>query len=120
MKLEDILILAKAGFTAEQIAALTNEAAPAQPAAPEQSAAPAQPAAPAAPAQPAAPAAPAPAPAQELPRPSDPNEGYKQMMDAISELSSTIKASNIMGSSQPAQQSVDDILASIINPRGSH
>lgn len=117
MKLEDILILAKAGFTAEQIAALTNEAAPA---APEQPAAPAQPAAFAAPAQPAAPAAPAPAPAQELPRPSDPNEGYKQMMDAISELSSTIKASNIMGSSQPAQQSVDDILASIINPRGSH
>lgn len=110
MKLEDILILAKAGFTAEQIAALTNEAAPA---APEQPAASAQPA-------PAAPAAPAPAPAQELPRPSDPNEGYKQMMDAISELSSTIKASNIMGSSQPAQQSVDDILASIINPRGSH
>lgn len=111
MKLDDVLTLAKAGFTAEQIAAMIKDQPAAAPAVPAQAAP-----APAAPEPAPAPAAPAPAPA----RPADVNEGYKEMMAAISDLSNTIKASNILGSSQPEAPTVDDILAEIINPRGSH
>ena len=84
---EDILVLAKAGFNASQIAALnTVNAAPAAPAAPE---------APAAPAAPATPAAPA---------------------DPLSQILAQLQQNAINASQQPKVQTTDEILAEIINP----
>ena len=115
---EDILVLAKAGFTAEQIAALNlvgTAPAPA-PAAPTQPAAPAP--APAAP----APAAPAPAaPAQPAPVQMPPTAAPHTVDDvlaAISGLTSTIQTANLMSAQMPPepQKTAETILASIINP----
>ena len=41
---------------------------------------------------------------------------FNQMMEKMDSLISTIKTSNINNSSQPEQMSMDDFLASIINP----
>ena len=108
---DDILVLAKAGFTAQQIAALnvvgTAPAAPAAPAAPET---PAAPAAPAAPETPAAPAAPA-APSTAAPHSVD------DVLAAISGLSASIQNANLLAAQMPTEQkTAETILASIINP----
>ena len=103
---EDILVLAKAGFTAQQIAALnmvgTAPVAPA-PAAPTQPVAPA----PAAPTQPAAPVAPATAAPHSV----------DDVLAAISGLSASIQNANLLQAQMPTEQkTAETILASIINP----
>lgn len=89
MTQQDILTLAKAGFTAQQIAALNAV----QPAAPDQPAEPAQEAE------------------------AAPVQNIDQIMGAINGLSQQIQASNLQHAQQPAAvQTTDSILAAIINP----
>lgn len=108
MTQNDILILAKAGFTAQQIAALsaTAPAAPAAPTAPVTPTAPAAPAAPAAPVSPTAPAAPAvpTVPATQAPL------TYDQFQHELQKMA-------LMGAQQSGKvETADSVLASIINP----
>ena len=94
MTQNDILTLARAGFTAQQIAALSVTQAPATPAAPAASAAPAAPTTPAAP---AASAASAPL-------------TYEQFQQELQKMA-------LMGAQQSGKvETADTILASIINP----
>ena len=92
---EDILVLAKAGFTAQQIAALNMVGtAPVAPA-------------PAAPTQPAAPVAPATAAPHSV----------DDVLAAISGLSASIQNANLLQAQMPTEQkTAETILASIINP----
>lgn len=89
----DVLTLAKAGFTAQQIAALsslTGQPAPAEP----------QPAQP----QPAQPAPPA------------PDGGVSAMLEKLGVLTEAIQANGLLNANQPKPQTTDDILAAIIAP----
>ena len=110
---DDILVLAKAGFTAQQIAALNVVGtAPAAPVAPET---PAPAPAPVAP----APEAPTPAPAPEAP--AAPSTAAPHSVDdvlaAISGLSASIQNANLLAAQMPTEQkTAETILASIINP----
>ena len=102
MNYEDIILLVKAGYTRDQIAAMQAPTPPA-PAEPAQ-AAPAEP-----PAQPT-PAEPAPPKPQGI-------EDLSQMLAAeFAKLNDAIVKANLQQAQQPPQESVDDILASIINP----
>ena len=106
MSYEDIILLVKAGYTRDQIAAMQAPPAPAEPPVP-----PAEPPVP--PAEPPAPPAPAPA---EPPKPQG-LEDLSQMLAAeFAKLNEAIVKSNLQQAQQPPQESVDDILASIINP----
>lgn len=99
MKQEDILALAKAGFSRDQIVALAGlQTAPEQPIAPVPQTAPAQPI----------------APVQQTETSDDP------VLDALLGLREDIKKQALLFSSQPFTQreTADDILASIINPKG--
>ena len=99
MNYEDIILLVKAGYTRDQIAAMQ---------------APAEPPAPPAPAEPPAPPAPAEPPAQPKPQGI---EDLSQMLAAeFAKLNDAIVKANLQQAQQPPQESVDDILASIINP----
>ena len=94
MNYEDIILLVKAGYTRDQIAAMQ---APAQtaPAEPEQT---------------------APAEPQVQPKPQG-IEDLSQMLAAeFAKLNDAIVKANLQQAQQPPQESVDDILASIINP----
>lgn len=91
MKLDDIVALAKAGYTAEQISQLAT--AGSAPVNQEEAAQP--------PAEPAPPAKPNP---------------MEAMLAQLSQLTAAIQANGILGSSQPKQPTADDILASIIAP----
>ena len=96
MNYEDIILLVKAGYTRDQIAAM-------------QAPAPA----------PAPTPAPAPAPAPADPEPPKPQgiEDLSQMLAAeFAKLNDAIVKANLQQAQQPPQESVDDILASIINP----
>lgn len=105
MNYEDIILLVKAGYTRDQIAAMQ---APAPTPAPEPTPAPTP--------------APAPAPAPEpepAPAPTKPQgiEDLSQMLAAeFAKLNDAIVKANLQQAQQPPQESVDDILASIINP----
>ena len=91
MNYEDIVLLVKAGYTRDQIAAMQ---APAPTPAPTQ----------------AEPAEPAPTKPQGL-------EDLSQMLSAeFAKLNDAIVKANLQQAQQPPQESVDDILASIINP----
>ena len=110
MNYEDIILLVKAGYTRDQIAAMQAPAqtAPAEPA----QAAPAEPAQ----AAPAEPAQAAPAEPQAQPKPQG-IEDLSQMLAAeFAKLNDAIVKANLQQAQQPPQESVDDILASIINP----
>lgn len=98
MNYEDIILLVKAGYTRDQIAAMQAPAQPAQ----------AEPA-------PEEPTQPAPAePAQHKPQGI---EDLSQMLSAeFAKLNDAIVKANLQQAQQPPQESVDDILASIINP----
>ena len=103
---DDILTLAKAGFTANQIIALGSIQTPAPAPAPV-APAPA-PVAPAPAPAPVAPVAPAPAPAP------DP---FQQLFEQMTGIKQAIQSNNIQNSSIVTQpQTTDDILASIIQP----
>ena len=102
---EDILILAKAGFNAQQIAALNmvgSQLAPAP--------APAAPAAPAQVADPVPAPAPAPAPAATQGATMD------EILKSVQGLTQTFQNGFIMGAQQPKPVTAEDILANIINP----
>ena len=102
MNYEDIILLVKAGYTRDQIAAMQ---APAAPPAPSAQADPAAPPAPPAQADP-----PAPHKTQGI-------EDLSQMLAAeFAKLNDAIVKANLQQAQQPPQESVDDILASIINP----
>ena len=115
---EDILTLAKAGFTAQQIAALSiigRNASQAPAPAPVEAPAPAPqpivtPAATLVPAQPAPVAAPAPAPA--------PAQGatVDDVLAAITGLGDTFKNGFMQAAEQPTVPTAEQILAEIINP----
>ena len=99
MNYEDIILLVKAGYTRDQIAAMQAPPAPAEPPVP-----PAEPPAPPAPAEP------------EPPKPRG-LEDLSQMLAAeFAKLNDAIVKANLQQAQQPPQESVDDILASIINP----
>ena len=103
MTYKNILALAHAGYSADQIGKLAML---------EQMPAPAAPVAPAAPA-PAAPAAPAPA-APAAPAPFD----YQAMMAELLGIKNAIQAVNVQNSQQPEQpMTADQILANIIAPK---
>ena len=106
---EDILTLAKAGFTAQQIAALSQvqqpvapEVAPPAPAAPEVT-----PPAPAAPEVVTPPAQPTVAP-----------HTVDDVLSAITGLSQQMQQNNLLNMTQvqPAQKTATEVLAQIINP----
>lgn len=106
MTVDQILMLADRGFTAQQITAFaqmqqTATPAPAVPAAPEVPAVPAAPAAPAAPAVPAVPAAPA----------VDPLAAMQQQMQ---QLTQTILNNSVANSQQPPMQTADDVLYAVL------
>lgn len=98
MNYEDIILLVKAGYTRDQIAAMQAPApAPAPTPAP----------------------APEPTPAPADPEPNKPQgiEDLSQMLAAeFAKLNDAIVKANLQQAQQPPQESVDDILASIINP----
>lgn len=92
MNYEDIILLVKAGYTRDQIAAMQAQA----------------------PADPTATPAPAEPPAQPKPQGI---EDLSQMLSAeFAKLNDAIVKANLQQAQQPPQESVDDILASIINP----
>ena len=101
MNYEDIILLVKAGYTRDQIAAMQ---APAQTAPTE----PAQ----AAPEEPAPPAPAEPAP----PKPQGIDDLSQMLAAEFAKLNDAIVKANLQQAQQPPQESVDDILASIINP----
>ena len=97
---EDILVLAKAGFTAEQIAALNSAVKAHEVAAPA----------------PEAPAPEAPAQAPEAPATAAPHS-VDDVLKAISGLSASIQNANLLQTQMPTEQkTAETILASIINP----
>ena len=99
MNYEDIILLVKAGYTRDQIAAMQ---APAPTPAPAPAPAPAP--------------TPDPTPAPEPPKPQG-IEDLSQMLAAeFAKLNDAIVKANLQQAQQPPQESVDDILASIINP----
>lgn len=97
---DDILALARAGFNAKQISVLLKDHAPAP--APEPVPAPV----------PAPAPAPVPTPA---PTPAPVPDPVTQRLDDIMKL---IQSSNIINSNQPKEDTIDDIVAEIINPKG--
>ena len=103
----DILALAKAGFNARQIATILNEdlreVLPGE--------------------------KPVPAP-QPVPQPEPENKSENKIENAnenaiqlmnqkFDQMIQLMQAQNLANSQQPKQESVDDIIASIINPKGS-
>lgn len=98
---EDILILAKAGFNAQQIAALNMVgAAPAPTPAPTPE--------------------PTPAPTPEptpTPTPAAPQGAtVDDVLKSVKDLTATMQNGFIMGAQQPKPVTAEDILANIINP----
>ena len=105
VKPEEILTLAKAGFTAQQIAGLSMVANQPVPT-------PAQPVP--TPAQPIpTPAQPVPTPAQPVPAPAQPAD---PVLAELQKLTGLVQGSNIMNVNQPKVQTPEEILAEIINP----
>ena len=110
MNVSDILALARAGFSAQQIAALSGAISSAPTADPAPAPAPATPAAAPAAAQTALATATAPATAPAAP------DATAEILKQLGIISTQLTTSNIMGSNQPAPQSADQILAAIIAP----
>lgn len=98
MNYEDVVALAKAGFTADQIILMQHPQDPK----------------PAEPAEPAPAPEPTPAPAEPVPA-ATPDLG-KLITDGFAKLNETLVKTNLQQAQQPPQETVDDILATIINP----
>lgn len=106
MNYEDIILLVKAGYTRDQIAAMQAPAsAPASAPTP----------APAPEPTPVPEPAPAPAPAS-TPAVQGIDDLSKMLATEFAKLNDAIVKANLQQAQQPPQESVDDILASIINP----
>lgn len=104
-KPDEILTLAKAGFTAQQIAGLSMVANQPVPT----------------PAQPVpTPAQPVTTPAQHVTTPAQPVSTPAQPVDPVlaelQKLTGLVRGSNIMNVNQPKVQTPEEILAEIINP----
>ena len=118
-KPEEILTLAKAGFTAQQIAGLSMVANQPTPTPTQPVATPTQPVA--TPAQPVAtPTQPVATPAQPVATPAQPVATPAQPVDPVlaelQKLTGLVQGSNIMNVNQPKVQTPEEILAEIINP----
>lgn len=102
MKAKDIIALANAGFSAQQIAALSaseeNEPAEAPKPAPE---------------APAPAPTPAPAPA---PAPTPAPDPVAEMLQKIGVALDNLQAANIQQSERPHELTADEVLAQVINP----
>ena len=110
MNYEDIILLVKAGYTRDQIAAMQ---APAPTPAPAPAPAPTPTPAP----TPAPEPTPAPAPAEPAqPKPQGIEDLSQMLASEFAKLNDAIVKANLQQAQQPPQESVDDILASIINP----
>lgn len=96
MTTQDILTLARAGFNAQQIAALSTLAGRPSPAP-----------------APAPTPAPAPAPA---PEPAPASDDVAAMLQKLGVLTDAIQANGLLNANQPKQQTTEDILAAIIAP----
>ncbi len=102
MNYEDIILLVKAGYTRDQIAAMQAPPAPASTPTPALE--------------------PTPTPTPEsvpTPAPESGNDltGLTQLLTSeFAKLNDAIVKANLQQAQQPPQESVDDILASIINP----
>ena len=107
MTLQDVLTLAKAGFTAEQISALSVADQPAGDPAPAPAPAPDP--------EPAPAPAPAPDPA---PQPTGQPDPYQNILEQLGLLSKQIQQSNRQNAQQPKQPELtgDQVLANIIAP----
>ena len=112
---EDILTLAKAGFTAQQIAALSVVQAAPAPAPTPVTPTPAQALVAPAPDTPAL-VAPAPAPAPAAPAPAAPQASIESVLASINGLSQQMQQGFIQQTQQPMPAKAEDILAEIINP----
>lgn len=120
---DQILTLAKAGFTAEQIAALNMSSYPQNPQ-PTQAAPQITPAQPTAPIQPtqqmpivAQPTAPAPVqPTAPAPTTPEPQATVDDVLKAVTGLQSTFQQTMLQTAVQPQPKTAEDILAEIINP----
>ena len=110
MTYEDIVALAKAGFTADQIAKLSAVQNTAQPTPP----APAQPV-PTQPTQPTPPVQTQPT-QPTVPPAQTPYNSPDYILQAINSVNDTMRQMQINMSNQPKAESTDDIIASIINP----
>ena len=109
MNKEEILILAKAGFTAQQIAALNTVGVAAPAPAPEPAPAPA----------PAPEPAPAPAPAPAAPfNPVALPQGatIDDVLASVQGLTQVVQSNALLNTQQPKPVTAEDILAEIINP----
>lgn len=106
---EDILILAKAGFNAQQIAALNAVGAAPAPA-------PTPTPAPAPTPTPAPDPTPAPAPAPTPAPTPAPAATMDEILKSVQGLTQTFQNGFIMGAQQPKPVTAEDILANIINP----
>ena len=93
MKATDIIALATAGYTAEQIAVIAK-AAKEQPV-----------------------QQPVQQPAQQ---PAQQPDGYADLMGRLDALTTQIQQSAILNSAQPREETADDILANIIDPPEFH
>ena len=97
MKKEDIITLAKAGFTAQQIAQLAADGPEAAPAAPE----------------------PAPAAPEPTPAPAVNPDLVQQLLDRIDGIENKLQKAALLNTQQDLNEdTADKILASIINPPG--
>ena len=111
---EDILILAKAGFNAQQIAALNAVGAAPTPApTPEPTPAPTPAPQPTPAPTPAPQPTPAPTPA---PQPTPAPATVDDVLKSVKDLTQTMQNGFILGSQQPKQPTAEEILANIINP----
>lgn len=110
MNKEEILILAKAGFTAQQIAALNTVGVAAQAPAPEPAPAPAP--------EPTPTPAPAPAPAPVPFNPVALPQGatIDDVLASVQGLTQVVQSNALLNTQQPKPVTAEDILAEIINP----
>ena len=117
MTIEDILTLARAGYSSAQINTLYSAqvAQPQQaaPAIPQQVQPPVQ--VPAAEAAPSPVAVPAQVPAP-MPSPVPAGATLDDVMRSIAGLTTAVQANALLGAQQPAQPTVNDVLAQIIAP----
>lgn len=111
MTVEQILMLADRGFTAQQITAFAQmqQAATPAPAVPTAPAVPSVPTAPAAPAVPAAPVAPA-----DPAAPAAPVDPLAAMQQQMQQLTQTILNNSVANSQQPPMQTADDVLYAVL------
>ena len=116
MTFDDIMALAKAGFTADQIARLSavqNTAQSTPPAVPPVQT---QPAVPPVPTPPAVPPVPTPPAVPPVPPVQAPYNSPDYILQAINSVNDTMRQMQINMSNQPKPETTDDIIASIINP----